>query len=263
MPADRITWVRPRESWLINRRVTQPGHEFFHDSIGAQAHAFEAFAAAPTVDALFDQLEAVGNMLRIDRTVRPEMFHYATISTGEIEILRTITDVVRHGRVRAIEAEGLRFDGAFVPVEPGALHIDCTASAVTRRPRVPVFADDRITLQMVRVPAPTLSAAVAAWLEVHVDDQDRRNALCTPGVLPDTVGDYPKSELSNLQAQAAWASEPALRRWVRDSRLDGFGRVVEGVSPDEADKMAVLGRMRAAIRPAMANLARLAAGDPA
>ena len=263
VPADRITWVRPRESWLINRRVTQPGHEFFHDSIGAQAHAFEAFATAPTVDALFERLEAVGNMLRIDRSVRPQMFHYATISTGEIEILRTITDVVRHGRVRAIEAEGLRFDAAFVPVEPGALHIDCTASAVTRRPMVPVFADDRITLQMVRIPAPPLSAAVAAWLEVHVEDQDRKNALCTPGVLPDTVDDYPKSELSNLQAQAAWASEPGLRRWIRDSRLDGFGRVVEGVSPEEADKMAVLGRMRAAIRPAMANLARLAAGAPA
>jgi hypothetical protein len=128
---------------------------------------------------------------------------------------------------------------------------------------VPVFADDRITLQMVRIPAPPLSAAVAAWLEVHVEDQDRRNALCTPGVLPDTVGDYPKSELSNLQAQAAWASEPALRRWIRDSRLDGFGRVVEGVSPEEADKMAILGRMRAAVRPAMVNLERLAAGTPA
>jgi len=258
VPADRITWVRPRESWLLNRLCTQPGEEFFHDSIGAQARAFEAFATAPTADALFEQLEAAGNMLRIDPSVRPQMFHYATVSAGEVEVLRRITDVVRLGRVRAIEAGGLRFDEAFVPVAAGALYVDCTASAVTRRPAVPVFDGERITLQMIRMPAPTFSAALAAWVEVHIEDEARRNELCTPCPLPDTVEDYPQTELANLRNQLVWSSEPELRRWIRDSRLDGFGKVARAVTPDQTDRMAVLTALRDRAWPAAANLQRLA-----
>ncbi len=258
VPADRITWVRPRESWLLNRLCTQPGEEFFHDSIGAQARAYEAFATAPTADALFEQLEAAGNMLRIDPSVRPQMFHYATVSAGEVEVLRRITDVVRLGRVRAIEAGGLRLDGGVVPVAVGALYIDCTASAVTRRPAVPVFDGDRITLQMIRMPAPTFSAALAAWVEVHIGDEARRNELCTPCPLPDTVGDYPQTELANLRNQLVWSSEPELRRWIRASRLDGFGKVVRSVTPDQTDRMAVLMALRDRAWPAAANLQRLA-----
>ena len=258
VPADRITWVRPRESWLLNRLCTQPGEEFFHDSIGGQARAFEAFATAPSADALFEQLEAAGNMLRIDPSVRPQMFHYATVSAGEVEVLRRITDVIRQGRVRAIEAGGLRFDAGFVPVAAGALYIDCTASAVTRRPAVPVFDGDRITLQMIRMPAPTFSAALAAWVEVHIGDEARRNELCTPCPLPDAVGDYPQTELANLRNQLIWSSEPELRRWIRDSRLDGFGKVARAVTPDQTDRMAVLTALRDRAWPAAANLQLLA-----
>lgn len=259
VPADRIGWVMPRDSWLINRKTAQPGAEFFHDSIGAYASRIEAFATAPDTEALFDQLEATGNMLRIDRSVRPRMFHYATISTGEAEALRGIADVIRHGRLRAIETGGLRFDDAFVPVEAGALHIDCTASGITKRPSVPVFGPNHITLQVVRGPLATLSAALTAWVEAHIDDEARKNDLCPPLVFPNDARDYPQAELANLRLQAIWATEPALRLWIRDSRLDGFGKVVDGVTPDETDKMAVLGRLRAALRPAMANLERLAA----
>lgn len=262
VPAERIVWVRPRESWLLNRRVTQPGEEFFHDSIGAQARAYEAFAAAGTVEDLFDRLEAAGNMLRIDPSVRPEMFHYATVSAGEVEALRRITQVVRHGRVRGIEAGGLRFDDAFVPVEPGALYIDCTASAVTPRPPVPVFDGDRITLQMVRIPAPTFSAALAAWVEVHIADEVRRNELCTPCGPPDGVADYPRTELANLRNQLVWSGEPELRRWIRDCRLDGFGKVVRAVTPDQTDRTAVLTALRDHAWPAAANLQRLAGLTP-
>jgi hypothetical protein len=258
VPADRIRWVMPRDSWLINRQTTQPGAEFFHDSIGAYARGLEAFATASDAEALFDQLEAAGNMLRIDRSVRPRMFHYATISIPEIEALRGITDVIRHGRVRAIEAGGLRFDDAFVPVEAGALYIDCTASGITRRPSVPVFGADHITLQVVRAPAPTFSAALTAWVEVHIEDDARKNALCPPLVFPNAASDYPQAELANLHCQAVWATEPDLRHWIRDSRLDGFGKVVDGVTPDETDKMAVLLALRNGLRPALANLQVLA-----
>jgi len=258
VPADRISWVMPRDSWLINRQTTQPGIEFFHESVGAFARGMEAFATAPDTETLFDQLEAAGNMLRIDPSVRPRMFHYATISIAEVEALRGIKDIIRQGRVRAIETQGLLFDDAFVPVVDGSLFIDCSASGITRRPPVPVFGPDRITLQVVRAPAPTFSAALAAWVEVHVDEDARRNALCPPLIFPSDALDYPQAELANLRVQAVWASEPRLRQWIRDSRLDGFGKVVDGIAPDDAERMAVLRRLRDTMRPAVANLARLA-----
>jgi len=139
VPADRISWVMPRDSWLLNRRNTQPGMEFFQDAIGGQAAQMEAFAAAESPDDLFARLEDAGVMLRIHVDVRPTMFHYATISTGEVEALRTITDVIRMGHVRSIEAGRLRLDGGDVETSAAALYIDCTASAVERRPAVSIY----------------------------------------------------------------------------------------------------------------------------
>ena len=43
---DDISWVTPRDSWLVNRLQTQPGAEFFDDAIGGQANQMEAFAKA-------------------------------------------------------------------------------------------------------------------------------------------------------------------------------------------------------------------------
>jgi hypothetical protein len=95
-------------------------------------------------------------------------------------------------------------------------------------------------------------------VEVHVDEDARRNALCPPLIFPSDALDYPQAELANLRVQAVWASEPRLRQWIRDSRLDGFGKVVDGIAPDDAERMAVLRRLRDTMRPAVANLARLA-----
>jgi hypothetical protein len=61
--------------------------------------------------------------------VRPSMFHFATTSTGEIESLRRITQVIRQGRVRAIDAQGLTLaQGRFEMPALDTLYIDCTAS---------------------------------------------------------------------------------------------------------------------------------------
>ena len=260
-PADRITWVMPRDSWLLNRRCTQPGPEFFHDAIGGQAAQMEAFAAAASIDDLFDRLEAAGVMLRIDRAVRPGMFHYATISVGEVETLRRIRDVVRLDRVRSVERGAIRFDGGSVAVDRDALYIDCTASAVEKRAPVPIFADGRITPQLVRAPQPAFSAALVAYVEAHGGDDGRRNRLCGTVPFPDAPEDYPRTVLANFANEAAWAGEPELRAWVRASRLDGFGKTVDAVAPDDLEKRAVLGRIRSNAMPAMANLRRLASAS--
>lgn len=258
-----ITWVAPRDSWLLNRRTTQPGQEFFFDAIGGQADLMGAIAEATGADDLFLRLEACGVMLRIDPARAPSMFHYATISTGEVALLRKIERVVRLGRVRSIDGGGMTLDEGRVAVGPGALYIDCTATAVERRPAVPVFQDGRITLQMVRIPQPAFSAALCAFIEAAYEDDAQKNALCAAVPLPDTLDQYLKATLTNLQNQLAWSQDKRVRRWIYESRLDGFGKVVAGVSPDDADKQAVIARLKANAMRAAMNLQSLVARQAA
>ena len=259
VPADNVTWAVPRDSWLLNRRHVQPGAEFFAESIGGLAVQMEAFAKTTSVDDLFARLEAGGIVLRIDPNVRPDMMHYATISVGEVAVLREIRDVIRKGRVISIERDGLHFDTGHVPIAPGALYIDCTASAVERRPPVPIFQDNRIVLQLVRAPQPAFSASLVAHVEAHYRDDVIKNQLCATVPLPDTVEQFPRTALANMTNEANWSKEPTLRAWINRNRLDGFGKVIAAVGEEDVEKQAILAKMREHLRPAASNLCRLAA----
>ena len=83
------------------------------------------------------------------------MFHYATISTGEVTLLRTITKVIRMGRVQATERDALLLDQGRAAMDPATLYLDCTASAVEPREihiRA-VFQGKRIVINLLRAPA--------------------------------------------------------------------------------------------------------------
>ncbi|WP_374664457.1 NAD(P)-binding protein [Ramlibacter sp.] len=259
VPADRITWVMPRDSWLINRRTTQPGMDFFHDSIGGQAVLMKACAEAQSANDLFLRLEAAGFMLRIDPAVMPRMFHFATISQGEVDELRQIRDVVRLGHVQAVESAGVRLAEGFREMPPGTLYIDCTASAVEQRPLVPMFQPGLIVPQIVRAPLPTFSAAFVAHVEALGGDDDHKNELCRPVPFPDSPSAYPLTLLANFRNDALWSKDKALRDWLTASRLDGFRKMVASVRPDDVEKMRVLGAIREYAPAAVGNLQRLAA----
>lgn len=254
---DAITWVVPRDSWLINRVTTQPAPEFFDEVIGGQADQMAAFAAATSTEDLFLRLEACGALTRVDPTRTPAMFHLATVAPGEVEVLRRIRDVVRLGRVRALEPGRMVLDDGEVPVAPGTLFVDCTASAVRPRPVQPVFQGDRIVLQMLRLPQPAFSAALTAWVEAHHDDEEQQNRLCAPVRFPLTLDEYAGSVLTTMLNQFHWSQDRELRRWIRTSRLDGFGRLVSGVDRDDAHRQAVLARYRDQAMAAVGNMSVL------
>jgi hypothetical protein len=259
VPADAVSWVVPRDSWLLNRLQTQPGEEFFEHSIGGQADQMAACAQATSIADLYERLEACGTMLRIDPTRTPTMFHLATISTGELETLRRIGNVIRKGHVLAIDAQGLDMAQGRVPLPPGTLCIDCTASAVERRPVQPVFQGDRVVLQMTRLPLPTFSAALIAYVEAHYGDDATKNRLCGTVPFPWALQDYPRSLMTNMRNQFLWSQDKALRAWIRESRLDGFGKLIGSIDPQDAPRQAILARLRTEAAAAMANLPRLAA----
>ena len=142
---------------------------------------------------------------------------------------------------------------------PGTLYVDCTASAVERRPPVPVFQPGLIVPQMVRVPQPCFSAALIAWVEANVEGEAAQNALTSAVPLPDGIVDYPRACLVNLFNQGMWSQHSALSAWIRDCRLDGFASLIGSVTPDDSARMAVLQQLRPAAMAAMANLQVLAA----
>ncbi|MRD48910.1 NAD(P)-binding protein [Caenimonas koreensis DSM 17982] len=255
---DAIQWVVPRDSWIVNRLQTQPGLEFFNYSVGGEADKLEAFAQAQSIDELFLRLEALGQMLRIDTAHMPTMFHYATISTGEVDLLRTVRRVIRMGRVQSITRDAMELEHGRVAMEPATLYVDCTASAIRREASQPVFQGSRIAIQLLRAPLVVLSAAQSAYIEVHGDDDEGKNAVCKPVPFPNDLAGYARATQVSMMNQMAWSQDPARRQWLRDSRLDGFSRMVSELDKSDAERLAVLGRIRAASMTAVPNMHKLA-----
>lgn len=258
-PADAITWVMPRDSWVVNRLSTQNGPEFFDEAIGGQADQMQAFAEASSIDDLYLRLEACGALLRIDRERMPTMFHLATLSEAEVGVLRRIHDVVRSGRVTAIDADGMQLEHGRVAVEPGTLFVDCTASAVRIKAPTPVFQGGRIVVQLLRAPLIAFSAALTAYVEAHHDDEAHKNRLCNPVPFPHTVAEYPRTMAVNMSNQVQWGQDAALREWIRNCRLDAFGRLVGGADKADVQKQATLARLKTQAQAAAANMPRLLA----
>ena len=113
-----------RDAWLLNRKNTQPLSDFFFDTIGAQANQMEAIAQSTSIDDMFDKLEEKGVMLRIDKDVRPAMFHGATVSEAELAALQTLPNIIRHGRVTHVGKEALTFKDAQWAMPEDALVVD-------------------------------------------------------------------------------------------------------------------------------------------
>ena len=256
---DAITWICPRDSWLINRATTQPGADFFVQSTGSFAKSIEAMRDATSVEDLFERLEADGSMVRIDPTMTPKMFHYATISTGELEQLRRIKHVIRGKRVAHLEAERMvMVDGGEETAVSQTLYIDCTARAVElEEMTTTVFTPGLITLQVVFAPLLTYSAAIIAYAEANFETDKEKNEVCPPVTLADTPEEWMASSVGNLMNTFIWSQNKEMGRWTSTNRLNpGSAAIKEGAgrSPEHRE---IIGRIRQNVLPAVMNLRRL------
>jgi len=259
---DAITWVCPRDSWLINRETTQPGVAFYDKTVGGFAAQLEAIKVATSVDDLFDRLEAAEVMFRIDPSVRPGMLHYATISRGEVEQLRRVRDVVRKGHVARVCADRLIMkDGDTIGAMPDTLYVDCTATAVqfVGAKTVPVFAGDRITIQAIRAPLVATSAASIAYVEANFETEEQKNYFCPPIELSDTPAEWLRSFLGNMMNQHRWSQDDGLRDWMARCRLNPSRLLPGDAAPTDPSHAEIRARIAENTRPAMANLQKLIA----
>ncbi|MGB0906368.1 MAG: NAD(P)/FAD-dependent oxidoreductase [Maricaulaceae bacterium] len=251
---DKICWIVSRDAWLLNRKNTQPSPEFFAHTMGAQAGQFESIANSTSVEDMFDRLESCGYFLRIDESVRPSMFHGATISELEVEALRRIKNVVRMGRVSSVGQTEITLANGTIPTTPNTVHVDCSASAITNLDNKPVFQGDLITPQMVRSYQPIFSAAFIAHIEATRETETEKNRLCAPVPLPDGDADFIKMTAAFMMNQYNWSQEPDLRQWLRGSRLDGFSKMVAEMDKTDASKIAIMEKLRVNSMPAMMKL---------
>lgn len=76
-----------------------------------------------------------------------------------------------------------------------------------------------------------------SWLVNHI--------TTPPGAefFPHTLHDYPRVMSAPMWNHAQWGQVNALGQWICNSRLDGFGKLMAGIDPQDADKQAIIARL--------------------
>jgi hypothetical protein len=259
VPPDGIRWIRPRDAWFLDRAFQQP-LELVASLVEGVSLYLEAAAQAESVDDLFRRVEACGQLVRLDPDVEPTMYRAATVSDGELTSLRSITDVVRLGRVVHIGADRIALEEGSVPTDPGQVHVDCSAIGLRHSSARPIFEEGRITLQQVRSCQPTFNAAFLAYVEASRDDDAARNRLCPPNPYPSAAVDWIPNTYIAQRAQARWYAEPDVMAWMDHARLNA-GRGVSDHMDDPRMEPAIA-RLFSNTEPAIANLRRLLTTTP-
>lgn len=217
VPAGRITWIRPREPWMLNRAMVQP------DPVVALRLAAETMAAAAeadTADEMFLRLEAAGVMLRIDTGAVPAMAKTPTLGLWELEQLRTIEHVVRLGHVRCVTERAIILNRGSVPLPSNSLVVHCAASGLANPPPVPLWQPDRIRLQTIRAGFPCFAAALAGFVEATRDDDRERNRLCPPNTFSNTPTTWARMQARGTRAARTYNAEPDIAAWADDCALN-------------------------------------------
>jgi hypothetical protein len=217
VPPDQIVWVRPRDPWMLNRAVVQPDPVV---GIGLVADIFEAATSAESLDDMFLRFEAAGVMLRIDREVLPTMAKTPTLATWELNLLRTIENVVRLGHIRHVTRSKIVLDEGSIPLAPGSLVVHCAASGLQYPPLVPIWGPDKIRLQTIRAGFPCFNAALTGYVEATRDDDRERNRLCPPNILPDTTASWARMQVRGTIAARTYGAEPDIAAWANGCALN-------------------------------------------
>ena len=255
-PPHDITWIRPRDSWILNRAFFQPGRGALLTFEGVVLE-LEAIAECDSIDQVYERLEEHQVMVRIDRSIQPSMLKGATASLGELEQLRRIENVVRLGHVERIDLDAITLEQGSIPTSPDHLHIHCASAGLSDNPPKLIFADDNIILQPVTRVSLSLSTALIAFVEASGRSTAEKNRLCRPNPWPHTPFDWVRHVLTGMRTELEWQNAPDVLAWVEASRLN----LVKGLdqAPDKAAVADLQRRFLTALFPALAKLDEFAA----
>lgn len=248
---EAIRWIRPRDTWLLDRAFQQP-LELVGSLMEGLSLQVEAAACAENIADLFRRLEACGQLVRLDPAVEPTMYRGATISQAELERLRLIENVVRQGRVVHVGRDRIVLEAGSIPTDAKQIYVDCTADGAHRVPGRAVFDPSRITLQAVRTGLLPFSAALIAFVESAREDDAEKNRLCPPNPYPNAAVDWIATNAISHRVQMTWSGEPDLRAWMQRSRLHAARGINAHLA--EPQTQAALARFRGNLEPAVEKL---------
>jgi hypothetical protein len=256
---ERIRWIRPRDSWTVDRGSVQP-----LALIGrfAEWFAVQMEAAAEAKDAadLLHRLEDSGGHARLDPTVEPGVFRGATLSDVERTALRSIENVVRMGRVLHIGARETKLEHGSIPSNPAHIYVDCSAPGLGIPPAQPMFQPGVVRVQRPQVGIDPFCAALVGHVEASRDDDREKNRLCPPMAFFDSTADFVPGFLHSQRVRVAWFDDPDVREWLARTRLTPLRDAGEHLTDPQAQ--AAIGRMIAMTGPAIENLERITAATP-
>ena len=249
---DDICWVRPRDPWMLNRALIQPDPAIY---LGMVADMLRVSSGAASLDDLFLGLEDAGIMMRVDRSVVPTMAKAPTLGQWELDLLRSIENVVRLGHIRSAAPGRLDLAGGSVALADDALIVNCAADGLKNPGRIPIWQSDAITLQTIRAGFPCFGAALAGYVEATRDDDAEKNRLCPPSSFGNTLQDWATMNVTGLRNSASFSSEPDIKTWT-DSIAVNPARIPpdHGSSPELDDALA---RLQTHLPSGLARLAEL------
>jgi hypothetical protein len=250
---DRITWVRPRDPWMLNRAMVQPDPAV---AFGLAAATMAAAADAESLDDLFLRMEAENVMLRVDTDVVPTMAKTPTLATWELDRLRTVEHVIRSGHVKYVTRSEMVLDHGTVPMAPDTLVVHCAASGLVYPPLVPVWEQNQIRLQTIRAGFPCFNAALLGYVEATRDDDRERNRLCPPNTLPDNPANWARMQVRGALATRAFGAEPDIAAWSNACALNPAR--MEPSQGEDPGVRAALARLGEHAERGLARMAELA-----
>ena len=186
VPPSDISWVVSQDAWLMIRESILP-----HNLITTFLHQMKLGASLQNATEYFHSMEKKNLFFRIDTSIEPTSYRCATVSHDELQKLRTLTNVIRKGRVKTITSTTMELTKGSVDVEPGTLFVNAAANGLAQRPARPVFEPGRITLQPVTHCQPTFGAAMIAHVEWRFNDDATKNKVTMPVPHPMVPDDFP------------------------------------------------------------------------
>ena len=250
---DQIIWIMPRDAWFIDRRGFQPTAEFYDTRLRLAVQENEAIISATSYDDLFNRLEKAGSLLRLDPSIKPTAYKCATVTMKELDTLRQLKNIVRHGHLKHISEGQLVLTNGVYETKKNAIYVDCSASGIPKVSATPIFDDGRIVVQCVRACQPTFSAAFIAYIEATGADDAYKNNLCAPIPYPTDDKDWIIQKFISVQNQLSWVQNEVVRNWLKGCRLDALkSGQTPNVRTSEQDEMSL--KVKQTIFPAFTKL---------
>ena len=176
-----ITWIVSRDVFfLVRDGYIKPGLNYWQNI----SRFLKPLVSASSLMETILEFEKDGIVARLDTdNLRPcpEVLRGATVDKDELALLRSVKSVVRLGRVTNITSDSIVLDKGSVPVSPAdTLILDCMSNfdagdffGYVIPDNFRVYEPTQINLGPLFIAFnPCLSAAITAFLEIHLEDDD-------------------------------------------------------------------------------------------